>query len=295
MAIQDEEKKVKILVTGAKGLLGTNLVPILQQAGNEVIATDIEELDITDTEQVMTSVSTLKPEGIINCAAYTQVDQAEEEKDKAFLVNGQGVQNLALACAFHDIILYHISTDYVFSGEKRSAYTPFDYPEPINTYGWSKLRGEQCLQNICERYFLVRTSWLYGRGGPNFVDRILALASSQKEIRVVADQRGSPTWAANLARFISLTLGSNKYGVYHATDETEGGITWFDLAQEIVRLAGMGVKVVPVTSDEFPRPASRPKKSVLDLSWTKIAFNLVFPDWKEGLRNYLKEKGVLSA
>lgn len=286
---------MKILVTGAKGLLGTNLVPILRQTQNEVIETDIEELDITDTDQVMASVSTLKPEIIINCAAYTQVDRAEEERDKAFLVNGVGVQNLALACAFHNIIFYHFSTDYVFSGEKSSAYTPFDYPQPINTYGWSKLIGEQCLQNICERYFLVRTSWLYGRGGPNFVDRILDLARSQKEIRVVADQRGSPTWAANLARFISLTLGSEKYGVYHVTDETEGGITWFDLAQEVVRLAGMKAEVVPVTSEEFPRPAARPKNSVLDLSWTKIAFNVIFPDWKEALGSYLKEKGVLSA
>ncbi len=285
---------MKILVTGAKGLLGTNLVPILRQTQNEVIETDIEELDITDTDQVMASVSTLKPDIIINCAAYTQVDRAEEERDKAFLVNGVGVQNLALACAFHNIIFYHFSTDYVFSGEKSSAYTPFDYPQPINTYGWSKLIGEQCLQNICERYFLVRTSWLYGRGGPNFVDRILDLARSQKEIRVVADQRGSPTWAANLARFISLILGSEKYGVYHVTDETEGGITWFDLAQEVVRLAGMKAEVVPVTSEEFPRPAARPKNSVLDLSWTKIAFNVVFPDWKEALGSYLKEKGILS-
>lgn len=285
---------MKILVTGAKGLLGTNLVPILEQAGNEVIVTDIEELDITDSDLVMTTVSTLKPAVIINCAAYTQVDRAEEETSQALLINGVGVQNLALASAFHGVTLYHISTDYVFSGEKSSAYTPFDHPEPINAYGWSKLVGEQCLQNIGGRYFLLRTSWLYGRGGPNFVDRILELAATQRQIRVVADQRGSPTWAANLAHFISRTLGSEKYGLYHVTDETDGGITWFDLAREAVRMAGLSAEVIPVTSEEFPRPATRPKNSVLDLSWTKIAFNVVFPDWKSGLRDYLKEKGVLS-
>jgi len=284
---------MKILVTGAKGLLGTNLVPILISSGHEVMATDIEELDITDTDKVMATVAAERPEVIINCAAYTQVDRAEEEKDLAFLINGFGVQNLALASSTYDVILVHLSTDYVFNGEKSTAYTPFDIPEPINTYGWSKLRGEECLQQIGSRYFLLRTSWLYGRGGANFVDSILRLASSQKVIKVVTDQRGSPTWAVNLANFINRIISSHKYGLYHVSDETYGGITWFDFAQEIVKLAGLSTEVIPITSEEFPRPAARPKNSVLDLSWTKIAFDLNFPDWRESLRNYFKEKGLV--
>ncbi len=284
---------MRILVTGAKGLLGTNLLPVLERKGHEVLATDVEELDITDPEQVRKVVSDFKPEGVINCAAYTQVDRAEEEKEKACLVNGVGVQNLAAACASHNAFLLHISTDYVFNGEKESPYTPSDLPQPINAYGWSKLMGEQYLQQSGAKYFLLRTSWLYGRGGPNFVDTILRLATQQKEIRVVVDQRGSPTWAANLAAFIGQILSSQKYGLYHVTDETEGGISWYDFAREIVRLAGMSSEVIPVSSKEFIRPAARPKNSVLDLSSTKEAFGLVFPGWKESLRNYLKQKGIL--
>ncbi len=284
---------MRILVTGAKGLLGTNLLPVLERKGHEVLATDVEELDITDPEQVRKVVSDFKPEGVINCAAYTQVDRAEEEKEKACLVNGVGVQNLAATCASHNAFLLHISTDYVFNGEKESPYTPSDLPQPINAYGWSKLMGEQYLQQSGAKYFLLRTSWLYGRGGPNFVDTILRLATQQKEIRVVVDQRGSPTWAANLASFIGQILSSQKYGLYHVTDETEGGISWYDFAREIVRLAGMSAEVIPVSSKEFIRPAARPKNSVLDLSSTKEAFGLVFPGWKESLRNYLKEKGIL--
>ncbi len=281
---------MKILVTGAKGLLGTDLVPVLKASGHEILATDIEELDITDLDQVMALISAEKPEIIINCAAYTQVDKAEEEKDKAFAVNWLGVQNLALACSFHGITLCHFSTDYVFDGEKEGPYTPFDFPSPLNTYGWSKWMGEECLQRICPDYFLLRTSWLYGQGGVNFVDTILNKAKNEAEIKVVSDQRGSPTWSRNLAQFVLRIISSKKYGLYHVTDETGGGISWFELAVEIVRLAGLPAKIMPVTSDEFPRPARRPKNSVLDLSWTKIAFNYQFPNWRDSLQSYLSTK-----
>lgn len=281
---------MKILVTGAKGLLGTDLVPILKASAHEVLATDIEELDITDMDQVMTLISAEKPEVVINCAAYTQVDKAEEEKDKAFAVNWLGVQNLALACALHQISLCHFSTDYVFDGEKDGPYTPFDSPSPLNTYGWSKWMGEECLRRICPNYFLLRTSWLYGRGGVNFVDTILNKAKSQREIKVVSDQRGSPTWSLNLAQFVGLIIGSKKYGIYHATDETQGGISWFEFAEAIVQSAGLSAKIIPVKSDEFPRPARRPKNSVLDLSWTKVTFNYNFPNWRDSLQSYLKTR-----
>jgi len=281
---------MRILVTGARGLLGTDLVPVLEASGHQVLATDIEELDITDGDKVMAFISTEKPEIVINCAAYTQVDKAEEERDKAFAVNWLGVQNLALACSFHKISFCHISTDYVFNGEKDTPYTPFDLPDPINTYGWSKWLGEECLLTICSRYFLLRTSWLYGRGGANFVDTILTKARKEKEIRVVSDQRGSPTWSANLARFINFIITTEKYGLYHVTDETEGGISWFEFAREIVNLAGLQAEVIPVSSKEFPRPARRPRNSVLDLSWTRITFNYHFPNWRDSLRQYLATK-----
>lgn len=278
------------MVTGAKGLLGTDLVPILKASAHEVLATDIDELDITDRDQVMALISAEKPEVVINCAAYTQVDKAEEEKDKTFAVNWLGVQNLALACAFHKISLCHFSTDYVFDGAKDSPYTPFDFPAPLNTYGWSKWLGEDCLQRLCPNYFLLRTSWLYGQGGANFVDTILNKAKSQPEIKVVSDQRGSPTWSVNLAQFVNLIIGSKKYGLYHVTDETQGGISWFELAAEIVHLVRLPAKIIPVTSDEFLRPARRPKNSVLDLSWTKVAFNYNFPNWRDSLRSYLSTR-----
>ncbi|MCX7973096.1 MAG: dTDP-4-dehydrorhamnose reductase [Candidatus Aminicenantes bacterium] len=284
---------MKILVTGARGLLGTDLVPLLQADGHEVLATDIDELDITETDQVVAFISREKPEVVINCAAYTQVDKAEEEQDKALAVNWLGVQNLALACSFQEIKICHLSTDYVFNGEKDAPYTPFDFPQPINVYGWSKWLGEECLIRISTRYFLVRTSWLYGRGGLNFVDTILNKAKNHPEIKVVTDQRGSPTWSVNLARFLSYLVRSEKYGLYHVTDKTKGGVSWFELAQEVVRLAGLATKIIPVTSEEFPRPARRPKNSVLDLSWTEIAFNYPFPDWREALQTYLKTKGIL--
>lgn len=286
---------MKILVTGAKGLLGTDLVPLLQADGHEVLATDIEELDITETDRVMAFVAQTKPDIVINCAAYTQVDKAEEEKEKAFAVNWLGVQNLALACSGQNIGIIHFSTDYVFDGEKEGPYTPFDFPQPLNTYGWSKWLGEECLRRICSRFFLIRTSWLYGRGGVNFVDTILGKARAQSEIKVVCDQRGSPTWSVNLARFVAHLIGQEKYGLYHVTDKTEGGISWFDLAQEIINLAGLSTKIIPITSEEFPRLARRPKNSVLDLSWTELAFNYRFPDWRESLRNYLERQGLIKS
>ncbi len=146
------------------------------------------------------------------------------------------------------------------------------------------------MRRICPHYFLLRTSWLYGRGGVNFVDTILHKGEKPRRIRVVSDQRGSPTWSVNLARFVNFIIGSQKYGLYHVTDETQGGISWFELAAEIVQLAGLSAKIIPVMSDEFPRPACRPKNSVLDLSWTKIAFKYNFPNWLESLRSYLSSK-----
>ncbi len=277
---------MKILVTGAKGMLASDLIPILGE-GHEVIAPAEEDLDITKRDVVHQVLKKASPSVIVNCAAYTQVDKAEEERGKAFLVNGIGVQNLALVCSDMNIALCHISTDYVFDGEKKSPYTPFDNTNPINVYGESKLAGEKYIQWIMSRFCIVRTSWLYGKAGNNFVSTILRISKDRKELRVVKDQRGSPTSTLSLSRSVRELIRLGAYGIHHFTDETGGGISWYDFAKEIVKLSGIAAKVVPVTSDEFPRPAKRPANSVLDISLFAPVTGRKATDWKEALKEYL--------
>ena len=278
---------MRILVTGANGMLGTDLVPVLEEEGHVVTATDVEELDITIPAQIKNVVKAVEPEIIINCAAYSLVDKAEEEPDKAFLINGAGVENIALACREFGIGLCHLSTDYVFDGEKDKPYAPSDRTDPINIYGASKLAGEDSIQRIWERSYIIRTSWLYGVNGKNFVLTILDLAKDQNEIRVVDDQIGSPTWTVSLARILARIVGTGRYGIYHVTDETEGGISWFRFAEEIVKRAHLGCLVIPVRSIEFPRVAKRPKNSVLDLAAAKRVFGIEFPSWEKSLKEFL--------
>lgn len=280
---------MRILVTGAKGMLGTDLVPILEKDGHEVTATDIEEMDITVPDQIIEMVRTTKPAIIIHCAAYTQVDKAEEEPDKAFLINGKGTENIALVCRDFGIDLCYLSTDYVFNGEKEEPYVPEDKTNPVNTYGASKLAGENAILQSVEKFYIIRTSWLYGKNGKNFVKTILDLAKSQNEIKVVDDQIGSPTWTVSLARAMSKLIGTGKYGTYHVTDKTDGGISWYGFAEAIVGLSHLDCRVIPVTSSEFARPAKRPKNSVLDLSKIKLTLNEDAAVWKEALKNFFAE------
>jgi dTDP-4-dehydrorhamnose reductase len=280
---------MKILVTGAKGMLGTDLVRILEEHSHKVFATDIEELDITQFESLKKMASDISPNVIINCAAYTDVDKAEEEPDKAFLINGIDVRNLALVCKDLDIDLCHISTDYVFDGTKERPYTPSDLPNPINAYGYSKLAGEKYIQWIWSRFYIIRTSWLYGKYGKNFVYTILNQAKKQKELRVVDDQIGSPTWTVTLARVIAKLIQTQKYGIYHVTDKTENGISWYQFACEIVRLSGLDIKVIPIKAKDYPHRAKRPKNSVLDLTLIKLLLNEEPPPWIESLQMFLSE------
>ncbi len=282
-----ESRGMRILVTGARGMLGTDLVCILEEKGHEIFATDVEELDIAQMGFLRKMIGDICPDVVINCAAYTDVDKAEEEPEKAFLVNGLGVKNLALVCKDLDIDLCHISTDYVFDGTKDGAYTPDDPPNPINTYGKSKLAGEKYIQEIMKKFYIIRSSWLYGKYGKNFVYTVLELAKKQKELRIVDDQFGSPTWTVTLARAITDIIETKKYGIYHVTDETDGGISWRRFAEEIVRPAHLDCHVVPVQSSEFPRPAKRPKNSVLDLLFVKKIFNKELPVWKDSLNTFL--------
>jgi dTDP-4-dehydrorhamnose reductase len=279
---------MKILVTGAKGMLGRDLVPLLEEAGHQVTATDIDELDITVVPQIEEAVKAAEPDLIINCAAYTQVDKAEEEPKRAFWINEKGSENIALVCRQAGIDLCYLSTDYVFNGEKKGFYTSDDKTEPINVYGASKLAGENAIRKLWDRHYIIRTSWLYGKNGKNFVNTILDLAKKQDEIKVVDDQVGSPTWTVSLSRVMSKIIGTGRYGIFHVTDETDGGISWYRFAQEIMRLARLDCRVVPVRSSEFPRPARRPKNSVLDLSAVKAFFDKEIADWQESLEEFLR-------
>jgi len=266
-------------------MLAHDLIPLLRES-HEVAAFDLD-LDITVRRDVSEAVRRIAPDRVINCAAYTQVDKAEEEREKAFLVNGLGVQNLALACAEGGIPLCQVSTDYVFDGEKETPYTPFDNTNPISVYGESKLAGERYAEWILSRFYIIRTSWLYGKGGKNFVETIRRIARERPEIRVVDDQRGSPTSTVSLSRAIKSLIETNAYGIHHFTDRTDGGISWFDFAGEIVRVSGLPARVLPIKTEEYPLPARRPKYSVLDLSLFPAAAGFEPVDWKAALRDYL--------
>lgn len=270
-------------------MLGTDLVPVLEGEGHEVTVTDIEELDITVPDQIKEVVRATAPDFVINCAAYTQVDKAEEEPDKAFLINGKGTENIVLVCREFGIDLCYLSTDYVFDGEKEESYVPADKTDPINTYGHTKLAGENVIQQVLDRFYIIRTSWLYGKNGKNFVNTILDLAKSQNEIKVVDDQIGSPTWTVSLARVLSKIIVTGRYGIYHVTDETGGGISWHRFAEEIVRLMHLECRVAPVKSSEFPRLAIRPKNSVLDLTYVKMILNQELPLWKDSLNTFFQD------
>jgi dTDP-4-dehydrorhamnose reductase len=267
-------------------MLARDLIPVLME-GHEVFPCTKKDVDITSRDSVFHCLNTLNPQFLVNCAAYTKVDHAEIEKELAFRVNGIGVQNLALGCAERNIPLCHVSTDYVFDGEKREPYTPFDNTNPINTYGLSKLSGEAYIKWLHAKFSVIRTSWLYGSSGSNFVLTILRLAKEKPRLRVVSDQFGSPTSTATLARGIKSVIENGAYGIYHVTDETEGGISWFDFAQEIVNQSSSGAEVVPITTDEFPRPAKRPVYSVLDTVMTRLATGFSPPDWKKALQEVL--------
>lgn len=277
---------MKIAITGSKGMLAKTLVPVLSEEHN-VFSFSKEDLDITNRVAVQRVIKDLSPDIIINCAAYTKVDKAEEEKEKAFLINGIGVQNLALICSDLSIPLCHISTDYVFDGTKNSPYTPFDSTNPINTYGESKRAGEQYIQWILNKFYIIRTSWLYGEGGTNFVYTILRLAKEKKELRVVSDQIGSPTSTSTLSEAIKRLIRTDAYGIYHFTDDSEGGISWFSFAKEILNIKSIKVDLLPIRTEDYPLPARRPPYSVLDTRIFSIITGYTPLNWKESLRNFL--------
>jgi len=272
---------MKVLVTGAKGMLGQDLCPILEDAGAFVVETDIDTLDITNFGVVESVLKAESPDYVIHCAAYTNVDKAEEELEKARAINSKGTENIAKVCKEIDAVLVYISTDYVFDGEKTEQYTPDDIPNPLNNYGLTKLEGEKAVQKYCKKYYIARTSWLYGHYGKNFVETMISIAG-RPELKVVDDQTGCPTWTCELANGI-VKLFNKPYGIYHICGS--GSTTWYGFAKEIFKLAGLEVNLKPCKTDEFPRPAKRPKYSAMEND--KICRN-----WKTALKDYLELREV---
>lgn len=285
---------MKILITGANGMLAQEVKKQLKDE-NELICTDVEDLDITNEEQVMKFITDLKPEYIINCAAYTAVDKAEEAGEIVEKINADGPANLAKAAKAAGATLVHVSTDYVFGGNLSldKDYSEDDSKNPVTAYGITKLHGEEKIQNNCDNYYIFRTAWLYGKGGNNFVKTMTKLGQDRDEINVVSDQHGSPTYAVDLASIIKQAIIKKiPYGVYHATNE--GYTTWYDFTKEIFKMQGIECKVNPVTTEEYINmmkitQAKRPLNS--QLSKKKLETQgIQIPEWKDGLKRYLLEE-----
>jgi dTDP-4-dehydrorhamnose reductase len=284
----------KILVTGADGQLGNEFRKLARSRYDlEFIFTDIGELDITKESDVNTFLDKNRVNYILNCAAYTAVDKAEEEPEKADLLNSHAVNILGRISNERNINLVHFSTDYVFDGEKKSPYSEEDTPHPVTIYGKSKLEGEEILRKM-KNWTIIRTSWLYSASGNNFVKTIMKISKEKNKLKVVSDQTGSPTWANDLARTTLILIDRTKDNriqdkgvLYHYSNE--GTCTWYDFAREIVKLAGFPIKIRPVHTKDYHAIAPRPAYSVLDTTKIKNDLGIKIPDWKESLQHCITE------
>lgn len=273
---------MRVFITGASGQLGQELQKILLK--EELFLADIDNCDITKSQQVFGCVKKFKPEVVVHTAAYTDVDGCESNIDLAFEVNALGTRNIVLAANQVGAKVVYISTDFVFDGQKKTPYLEFDYPNPLSVYGQSKLIGEDYVKNLTNRYFILRTAWLYSPYGKNFVKTMLTLAEKQKEIKVVNDQVGTPTYAADLAQVIKKLIYTEIYGLYHASGS--GQCSWYDFAREIFKIADKRVKVIPITSKELNRSAKRPAYSVLR-NFCLEKEGIFMPSWQESLKKNL--------
>jgi len=278
---------MRILVTGARGMLGYALAPALARA-HQVTGVDIADCDIRDRDAVRNTFRAHRPELVMHLAAYTDVDGCELDWRRADECNAEGARNVAQACRELGATMLYMSTDYVFDGNQDQAYSEEAPANPINAYGRSKLQGERHLQALLERYFIVRTSWLFGPKGRNFVATILEVARQRGELRVVNNQRGSPTYTRHLASKLSQLVSTKQYGIYHIT--ASGSCSWFEFAQAIVELGGFpGLHVVPISSEQCGRSARRPANSVLENRRISSESLGLLPHWREGLKSYLEE------
>ena len=281
---------MKVLVTGAKGMLGQDLCPIFEDAGMFVIETDVENLDITDFKAAENFITNTKPQIIVHLAAYTNVDGAETDREKADIINHKAAENLARISKKTGAILIYVSTDYVFDGTKKEPYLPSDPVNPLSVYGKTKALGETAVIENAEKYYIARTSWLYGINGKNFIETMLKLGKAGKEIKVVNDQTGSPTYTVDLALGI-LKLLNKPFGIYHISGE--GETTWYDFANEIFTQADIKADLAPVSTEEYTKGqnkvvAIRPKYSTLQNS-------VPMRHWKEALQSYLEYRKSLQA
>ncbi|MDT8716118.1 dTDP-4-dehydrorhamnose reductase [Clostridium sp. 19966] len=277
---------MKILITGANGQLGRELTK--QYADNknvELILTDVDTLDITNTSQVYDFVSNHRPDTIINCAAHTAVDKCETDVDNAYKINAIGPKNLSSAAYAIGSEIVQISTDYVFDGESSAALTEFDKPDPKTVYGTSKLQGEKFTAELNPKHYILRTAWLYG-DGKNFVKTMLRLSENGNPIKVVNDQHGTPTSTVDLANVVRKLIEEKNYGLFHAT--CKGKCTWYDFTKEIFRIKGINCEVNPCTSAEFPTPAKRPKYSILRNYMLELTTGDITRPWEESIAEYLK-------
>ena len=298
---------MKVFVTGVNGQLGHDMIRALSVRGHEVVGSDIQPeivnapggcdftyvpLDITDGEAVEKTILNIKPDAVIHCAAWTNVDGAEDEanREKVFAINAGGTENMALAAKKVDAKLLYISTDYVFDGNGETPWKPDDTCfKPLNVYGESKLMGENAVRKLLERYFIVRIAWVFGLNGKNFIRTMISVGKTHDGVRVVNDQIGTPTYTKDLSRLLTDIVETDKYGCYHATNEG-GYISWYDFCREIYRQYGLNTKVTPVSTAEYGlSKAARPFNSRLDKSKLRENGFEPLPDWRDALRRYLEE------
>jgi len=287
----------RVMITGVNGLLGIALCRVFQN--NEVIPLTHADIEITNLDSVKQVLNNYQPGVVLNAAAFTNVDDCEADKDKAFQVNAIGARNLAVACQESETKLVHFSTNYVFGGEPESLsipFTEFDTPVPVNIYGKSKLAGEELVQQFCLKHFMVRTSGLFGIAGTsgkgiNFLDTMIRLSQERDELNVVNDQFLSFTYNADLAEKIAELIKTEYYGVFHITNK--GSCSWYEFAREILSLYGSKTPVTPITSDEYPQKAKRPNFSVLDNYHLRLLKIDELRPWQEALKDYLANKGIL--
>lgn len=278
---------MKVLVTGVKGQLGYDVMKVLQARNMECLGADIEDFDITDAQTTAAFITNYHPDAVVHCSAYTAVDKAEDNPELCKAVNEQGTRNIVSACKEIDAKMIYISTDYVFHGTGDLEYEVNDPTNPLGTYGRTKLEGELVVKELLVKYFIVRISWAFGKNGNNFAKTMLRLGKERSEVSVVCDQIGSPTYTADLASLLCDMLLTEKYGIYHATNESF--CSWAEFAQEIFKQIGYAAKVNAIPTSEYPTRAKRPLNSRMSKRSLDEAGFKRLPDWQDALRRYLEE------
>ncbi|MEE1065159.1 MAG: dTDP-4-dehydrorhamnose reductase [Acutalibacteraceae bacterium] len=281
---------MKVLVTGFNGQLGYDVIKELDSRAVECKGVDLQDFDITDREQTLSYIKEYKPDVVVHCAAYTAVDKAEDDEENCRKVNVEGSENLALACKELDAKMLYVSTDYVYGGNGDTPFETSDETDPKSVYGRTKLEGENAVRKHLDKYFVVRTSWVFGINGNNFVKTMLRLGAERDELNVVADQIGSPTYTPDLARLICDLIVTEKYGIYHGTNENY--CSWAEFAAEIMRLGGRKAIVNPIPSSQYPARAQRPLNSRLSKTCLDEAGIDRLPTWQDALERYIGELNI---